>query len=140
MECIYCKIINKEIKGEVVFEDESSLAVLDVRPLSPGHTLVLPKSHSSSILELPENQVGPLFLVVKKIIEKLVKVLNPEGFTIGINQGKAGGQAIDHLHIHIIPRWCNDGGGSIHSIVNNPPKESLEEIAKKIRDTEIKDQ
>ncbi|MBI2591597.1 MAG: HIT family protein, partial [Candidatus Brennerbacteria bacterium] len=58
--------------------------------------------------------------------------LKPDGFTIGINHGEASGQAVDHLHIHIIPRWKNDGGGSIHGVVNNPPKESLEEIKKKI--------
>jgi len=55
--------------------------------------------------------------------------LDPDGFTIGINHKEAAGQIINHLHIHIIPRWSNDGGGSIHSVVNNPPRENLEEIA-----------
>lgn len=135
MECLYCKIIKKELNSEIIFEDKHSLAVLDIHPLSLGHTLVLPKYHSSDILELPESQIGGLFLGVKKVVDKLSKALKPDGFTIGINQGKAGGQAINHLHIHIIPRWHNDGGSSIHTIVNNPPKESLEQIAWKIRNT-----
>ena len=70
---------------------------------------------------------------VKEVTGKLKKSLNPDGFNIGINQGKSAGQSIDHLHINIIPRWHNDGGGSIHTIVNNSPKESIEETAKKIR-------
>ncbi len=136
MDCVYCEIINKEIKSEIVFEDEASLAVLDIHPLSPGHTLILSKTHAYSLLELPENQVGPLFLAVRKVLSQLAQSLNPDGFNIGVNQGKAGGQAIDHLHIHVIPRWHNDGGSSIHSIVNNPPKASLEEIVKKIKSVE----
>jgi len=60
-------------------------------------------------------------------------VLAPDGFNIGWNHGEAGGQTIDHLHIHIIPRWKGDGGGSIHSIVRNPPKEDLDEILRKLK-------
>lgn len=135
MDCVYCKIINRELNSEIIFEDEYSLAVLDIHPLSLGHTIVLPKNHSNNILELLDDQVGPIFLAVKKVIDKLNKTLKPDGFTIGTNQGKASGQVIDHLHVHIIPRWHNDGGGSIHSVVNNPPKESLQEIAAKIRDS-----
>ncbi|HDH31502.1 MAG TPA: HIT family protein, partial [Candidatus Wolfebacteria bacterium] len=74
-----------------------------------------------------------VFSAVKKITEILDKSLNPDGFTIGINHGRVSGQAVDHLHIHIIPRFKNDKGGSIHTIIHNPPKESLEEIKKKIK-------
>jgi histidine triad (HIT) family protein len=133
MDCLFCKIIKKEIPADVVYEDAETLAVLDIHPRAPGHTMILPKIHAENILDLPENKIAPVFLTVKKITAILQKVLKPKGFTIGINHGRVSGQAIDHLHIHVIPRFDGDGGGSIHSVVNNPPKESLKEITEKIK-------
>lgn len=128
MVCFFCKIINKEIPAEIIYEDESVIAILDIHPRAPGHAIVLPKVHAENILDLPNENIKGVFMAVKKVTELLNKSLMPDGFTIGINHGKVSGQTIDHLHIHIIPRWFNDGGGSIHDVVNNQPKESLEEI------------
>ena len=133
MKCLFCSIIKKEIPSDTVYENESALAVLDVNPLAPGHTMVLSKVHSENILDLPESQVGLLFLAVRNVTGFLKRALAPDGFTIGINHGRAShgegaGPGIDHLHIHIIPRYKGDGGTSIHGVVNNPPKKSLEEI------------
>ncbi|MDP3052707.1 MAG: HIT family protein [bacterium] len=133
MNCLFCSIIKKEIPAEIIYEDEKTLAILDINPRAPGHTMVLSKVHSETVLDLPENEVEPLFSAVKKITKLIQKSLKPEGFTIGINHGKISGQVVDHLHIHIIPRFENDGGSSIHSVVNNPPKESLREIKNKIK-------
>ncbi len=131
-DCIFCKIAKKEIPAEVIYEDKEALAFLDVNPLAPGHTLVIPKEHADGIAALPERSVGPIFLTVRKITDMLQNTLLPEGFTIGINQGPASRGALEHLHIHVIPRWHADDGGSLHSVVNNPPKESLQEIREKI--------
>lgn len=116
----------------MIYEDEATFAVLDIHPRAPGHTMVMPKVHRETILDLKENEFQPLFSAVKNTAELLKKALAPAGFTIGINQGKASGQTIDHLHIHIIPRFNNDGGGSIHSVVDNPPDKDIAEIAKMI--------
>ena len=132
MDCLFCKIINKEISAHTIYEDGEVIAVLDIHPRAPGHVMVLPKTHSENILDLPDKKIGPLFEAVKKIAKRLKDVLKCDGLTIGINQGRASGQMIDHLHIHLIPRWQNDGGSSIHSVVNNPPKEGLEDIRKKL--------
>lgn len=132
MDCLFCRIIKKEISAEIVYEDDRSLAILDITPRAPGHTMVIPKVHSQTISDLSENELGLLFETVKKVIKLIQRGLKPEGFTIGINHGRISGQVIDHLHIHIIPRFKDDGGGSIHSVVYNPPKESLREIKKKI--------
>ncbi len=132
VDCLFCKIGSKEIPAEVVYEDDATLAFLDINPLAPGHTMIIPKKHSENILDLPQELVGPVFASVKKMTLILNKVLMPDGFTIGINHGRVSGQAIDHLHIHIIPRFKGDGGTSLHSIVHNPPKETLEEIKSKI--------
>ncbi len=107
-------------------------AFLDVDPRATGHTMVVPKAHVENILALDESDMQPLLSAVKRVTSELQRSLNPDGFTIGINHGAASGQAVAHLHIHIIPRWSADGGGSIHSVVHNPPKESVEEVRKKI--------
>jgi len=133
MDCLFCKIANGAIPAQIVYEDKESLAFLDIHPLALGHLVVVSKSHAENLLDLPDNKVGPLFLAVKYLTGVLKKAFNPDGFTIGINHGKVSGQAIDHLHVHIIPRFANDGGKSLHSVVNNPPKDSLEEIAKKVK-------
>ena len=133
MDCLFCKIANKQIPADLVYEDDKTIAILDIHPRAPGHTMVIPKEHSENILDLKDQNAGPTFLTVKKITAILSKVIKPDGFTIGINHGRASGQVVDHLHIHVIPRFNDDGGSSVHSVVNNPPKESLKEIADKMR-------
>lgn len=132
MTCLFCQIIKKEIPAEIIYEDEKSIAILDINPRSLGHLMVLPKTHWENILELKDEEVEPLFQTVKKMTELLNKKLAPAGFTIGINHGKVSGQTIDHLHIHIIPRYLNDGGGSIHSVVNYPQETDIKKVKEKI--------
>ena len=132
MDCLFCQIANKQRGAEIVYEDDRVVGVLDVFPRTPGHTMIIPKAHYETILDMPAEEVGPVFVAVKNMTAILQKALDPDGFTIGINHGKVAGQAIDHLHIHIMPRWHNDGGGSLHSVVGNPPKESLKDIKERI--------
>lgn len=132
MDCLFCSIAGKEVPSAVIYEDDFALAFLDIHPLSLGHTVVIPKNHAENIISLPKELVGPVFLAVQKTAALLSNALVPKGFTIGINHGKVSGQTIDHLHIHIIPRYEGDGGKSIHSVVHNPPMEPLEETRSKI--------
>ena len=133
MDCLFCKIANKEIPSLIVYEDDWSVGFLDNDPLSFGHVLVIPKSHAENIIDLKENLVGRLFGAVKTVTEALDEALKPQGFTIGINHGSISGQTVDHLHIHIIPRYKGDKGGSIHSVVKNPPTEPKELAQSKIK-------
>ncbi|HBI26028.1 MAG: Histidine triad protein [Candidatus Wolfebacteria bacterium GW2011_GWC2_39_22] len=132
MDCLFCNIANKEREAEIVYEDDHVVGILDIFPRTAGHTMIIPKVHVETILDLPEAEIAPVFAAVRKMTAILQEALSPDGFTIGINHGKVAGQAIDHLHIHIMPRWHNDGGGSLHSVVGNPPKESLKDIKEKI--------
>ncbi len=132
MDCLFCRIAKKEIPAELVYEDEYTVGVLDVNPRAPGHTMILPKKHAGTIFDLDGEEIGQVFGAVKKTAEILEKAFSPDGFTIGINHGRVAGQVIEHLHIHVIPRYKDDNGGSIHSVVKNPPKESLNEIKEKI--------
>lgn len=131
-ECLFCKIAKKEISSEVVYEDGISVAFLDINPCTTGHTMVIPKIHIDNILSLPDSIAGDFMNAIKTISNLLKKALKPDGFTIGINHGRSAGQIIEHLHVHIIPRWENDGGGSIHSVVTSRPTESLSVIREKI--------
>ena len=136
-DCLFCKIVSGKIPAQVVYENDHVVAFLDIMPRTPGHTMVIPKFHAPNILELPGDgsgdEVGPLFHAVQHVAEMLSKSLQPDGITIGINQGRASGQEVDHLHVHLMPRWHGDGGGAVQSVVNNKPQESLEVIAKKIK-------
>jgi histidine triad (HIT) family protein len=128
MNCLFCKIISGEISTYKVYEDEDVLAFLDIEPLTKGHTVIVPKAHVENLLDLDDEKVKKLFLVVKKIAQNLKDKLSLEGMNIGINMGEVAGQAMNHLHIHILPRYEGDGGGSVHSIVNNSPTETLDEV------------
>lgn len=130
-ECLFCKIADTESE-HLIYQNDAAFAILDIFPRAPGHSMVIPKIHAENILDLPDDKIEKVFKAVKDVTGKLKKSLKPDGFTIGINHGKNAGQAIDHLHVHIIPRYQNDGGGSIHGVVHNPPKETLKEIKNKI--------
>lgn len=132
-DCLFCSIAEGAVPAEVIYNDEHAVAFLDVHPLTRGHTLVVPRTHAENIAVLPDELVGPVFSAVARVTRMLEKALSPQGFTIGINHGRISGQTIDHLHIHIIPRYEGDGGGNVHSIVSNPPEESVEKTGEVIR-------
>ena len=132
MDCIFCKIVSKEIPTTLVYEDAHAVAFLDIHPRAPGHTMVIPKMHAATLLELPEREIGPLFGAVKAVAAKIERALAPDGFTIGVNHGDASGQSVKHLHVHIIPRWKDDGGGSVHSVVHKPTDEPIASLETRI--------
>ncbi|MFP4045757.1 MAG: HIT family protein [Candidatus Aenigmatarchaeota archaeon] len=131
-QCPFCQIIQGEQEAEKVYEDEKVVAFLDIRPSARGHTLVVPKKHVSSIGQLPEEMVEGLFLGVRKTIDRLENGLNPDGFNVGWNHGQAAGQAVPHLHVHVLPRYEDDQGGPIQAVVRSEVKEDVSSIAKKI--------
>jgi len=133
VDCLFCKIAKHEIGSAIVYETGDTVAFLDIHPKAPGHTMVIPKRHAETILELTGRNLGQLFRSVQEVTRGLRETLSADGFTIGWNHGKKAGQIIEHLHVHIIPRFENDRGGSIHSVVDNPPKESLGEIRTRIQ-------
>lgn len=132
MRCLFCSMVNKEVLAQVIYEDERTLAFLDIHPRAPGHTMIIPKSHVASLLDLEDRDAGPLFGAMKAVEMRILEVLHPEGFTVGVNQGRVAGQEVDHLHVHILPRFFRDGGSAVQELVNNPPKESLKEMAEKL--------
>lgn len=131
--CLFCGILAKEVSAEIFYEDGCAIAFLDIHPRTPGHAMVIPRRHVQTLADVRAEEVGPLFCAVQAAAQAVRSALGADGMTIGINDGRASGQVVNHLHVHLMPRFEGDGGGSVHAAVNNPPKESLAEIGSKIR-------
>jgi|SRR3989344_2377525 len=108
-DCIFCKIIKKEIPADIVYEDKDIMAFLDINPSNKGHTLVMPKKHSKNLLENNEEDLKRLVLAIKKIGNAVMKVTNAEGMNILSNINPIAGQVVFHTHVHITPRYKDDG-------------------------------
>jgi histidine triad (HIT) family protein len=128
---IFCKLVNNEIPSLRVYEDDDTVSFMELNPSAPGHVMVILKRHGNNILEYSQDELGKLMGSVQKVAAKLEKALGPDSLTIGINHKERRG--VPHLHVHLIPRWENDKGGIIQSVVTHKPKESREVIAEKIR-------
>jgi histidine triad (HIT) family protein len=130
MDCIFCKIIAKEIPNYTVYEDDAVLAFLDVHPCSKGHTVVIPKQHFSNLWDMNTETFQLIAAGLRAAAGKVQARLKPAGMNIGINNGAAAGQAVPHVHWHIIPRAVGDGGGSMHSIVKSKEEIDVKMISK----------
>jgi histidine triad (HIT) family protein len=108
-DCIFCKIINREIPSNIIYEDEDSLAILDLRPVSKGHSLVMPKKHTEDFIGTDDETLQKIMPKVKKVAAALTKVTSAAGINITTKNGAAAGQVIFHLHFHLIPRYRSDG-------------------------------
>lgn len=106
-KCLFCDKTNLE-KHQIIYEDSNNLAFFSKEPVTLGHTLVIPKKHVKSLLTLTDKEVDKLFETVKKIAKIINKVIKPEGLDIGTNYGRIAGQSVDHLHVHVIPRYKGD--------------------------------
>lgn|SRR3990172_3670511 len=107
-ECVFCRIIAGELASAVVWRDEHFIAVMDKYPIGRGHTLVMPLPHYGSILEMPPEAVGDLFIQVTKVAKAVKEATGAHGLNIGQNNGIAAHQIIPHVHVHVIPRYEND--------------------------------
>jgi histidine triad (HIT) family protein len=107
-DCIFCKIVSKKAGAVIVFEDANSIAFLDIHPLNPGHTLVVPKKHYPSMVEMPPEEVGRVFVSVAKVMRGVKKASNADGINIGQSNGRAASQEVFHMHVHVIPRYIHE--------------------------------
>jgi histidine triad (HIT) family protein len=134
-DCLFCKIIRGEIPAKKVYEDKSTLAFLDINPRNPGHTLVVPKKHTETLMEMGDKEAGILFQSVLKAAKMVANGAQAEGISIGQSNGKAAGQVIAHVHFHVIPRYLNEGPPGLESIL--PAKRlddaSMDKIAEAIK-------
>lgn len=131
-DTIFSKIIRHELPADVVYEDDAVVAFLDIKPINPGGTLVVPKKWSRNILDIDTETWGRVMEVVRKIAPSIKKAMNASGITIVMNNEPAGNQVVFHSHVHIIPRHENDGG--ISGTGTPYPEGKQIEIAQKIKE------
>ena len=128
--CIFCKIAAGEIPSNTIYEDDSFRVILDLGPATKGHALVLPKNHYADLFEIPEDVLAEAAKVAKKVAGTMKEKLSCDGLNLVQNNGEAAGQTVMHFHLHIIPRYANDG----QHILWKPTSPSPEELAA-IKDT-----
>ncbi|KTG29510.1 HIT family protein [Haloferax profundi] len=127
-DCIFCAIAGGDIPGRIVHETEHSLAFLDVNPLAPGHTLVVPKDHYARLDDVPDEITADLFRTVDELVPRVEEAVDADATNVGINNGPAAGQEVEHVHVHIVPRFDDDGGNPIHAVAGDVPDLSDEEM------------
>ena len=126
MDCIFCKIVNGEIKSRLIMESKNSIAFLDAFPVTKGHTLVIPKTHYGKIQDMSQDDSVDLFRVVYEVVPKIDKITGST--LLAIHNGKESGQEIPHVHVHLIPRQSDDLAGPVHSMFKNRPNLSDDEF------------
>ena len=131
--CVFCRIARGELPAAKVFEDEHTLAIMDIQSVNPGHMLVLVKPHRANVYALEDELAGAVFRTAARMARAAKQAFGCEGVTLLQANEKAGAQTVFHFHIHVLPRWDNDGM-ALAWPVKNPPREALEEMAAKLRE------
>jgi len=133
--CIFCKIANGQIPSRTIYEDDGYRVILDLGPATKGHALILPKDHYANIYELPEVNACEVIKIAKKMVDKMTSALGCDGFNLVQNNGETAGQTVSHFHMHLIPRYINDGQ-TIGWEPGDPTNEELDSIANLINSGE----
>jgi len=133
--CIFCKIVAGELPSSRIFEDDTCVAFLDISPIRPGHTLIVPKDHAPNLAELDPTTGGHLFTCGQKIAAALYDGLECDGVSVFLADGAAAGQDVFHSHLHLLPRSDGDGLGSAFRVEEEETasREDLNAVADKIK-------
>jgi len=131
-DCVFCKIVARQIPAAVVHEDAETLAFMDIGQVNPGHVLVACKAHVENVYGLQDAQAAAVFRAAAKVARAIRAAFDPPGLSIYQANGKPAGQTVFHFHLHVLPRHDADGMQLVWP-VNNPPREKLEEYAGLIR-------
>ncbi|MDD4531804.1 MAG: HIT family protein [Candidatus Pacebacteria bacterium] len=133
--CLFCKIIANEIPAHKVYEDDLVLAFLDIRPISKGHTLIVPKKHTDGIFSLDEETMKRIGAVAKKVAQKMKDVLGADGVNLYHASGASAEQTVFHFHLHVIPRRKDDDICFTRAVTakEGVKEEELEETAGKLK-------
>ena len=130
--CVFCRIVSGDLPASKVFEDASTIAFMDLQSVNPGHLLVAVKPHRANIYELDDELAGAVFRTTARMARAVKQVSGCHGVTVFQANEKAGAQTVFHFHLHVLPRW-EDDGMALAWPVRNPPREALEEMAAKLR-------
>ena len=126
-DCIFCKLANGEFPTNSIYEDERFNVILDLAPATRGHALILPKEHFANLYEIPEDWAMDAMKLAKSLATHMTDVLGCDGFNLVQNNGECAGQTVFHFHLHLIPRYKDDGQQLLWNPLS-PSKEELQEI------------
>jgi histidine triad (HIT) family protein len=135
--CLFCRIVADPTTAHVVHESAGALAFLDAFPAARPHVLVIPRLHAPTLLDLDDAAVGDLFRAVKVVQQRVQSAFQPKGFNVGWNHGRAAGQHVYHLHVHILPRY-SDGGPGVQALGAGGDRSELAALAATLRSAEVK--
>ncbi|MDP6381407.1 MAG: HIT family protein, partial [Phycisphaerae bacterium] len=110
-DCIFCRIADGELPSTKIFENDRMLCFMDISPIAEGHVLLIPKEHYKTITDMPAELVGEMFSQVPRLGRAVMDATKAEGINVLQNNGRCAGQVVSHLHVHLIPRWSEDGLG-----------------------------
>jgi histidine triad (HIT) family protein len=131
-DCVFCKLVAKQIPASIVYEDEATLAFMDLGQVNPGHVLVACKAHADDIYALDEAQAAAVFRTAARVARAVRAAFDPPGLSIYQANGTPAGQTVFHFHLHVLPRHDGDGMQLVWP-VQNPPREKLEAYGAQIR-------
>ena len=132
--CVFCRIVAKEIAAGVVYEDQHSIAFMDAGQVNPGHVLVAAKAHVENLYELDDAQAGALLRTAARVARAIRAAFKPQGLSVYQANGKAAWQTVFHYHMHLLPRHEGDGM-ALSWPAKNPPREKLDEYATALRES-----
>jgi histidine triad (HIT) family protein len=130
--CVFCRIARKQASASLVYEDESVLAFLDIRPRNEGHTLVIPKEHYATVFDIPEELIAHVHRVARRVAIAVKEATKADGISIIQQNGKAADQKVFHLHVHVIPRFEGQKLTRFRE-VSEANKEKLDQVAANIK-------
>jgi len=132
MKCVFCAIRDGRLPAITLAEDERAFAVLDINPINDGHTLVIPRIHAETIFDIAEEDVVATIRLARRVAAGIANGLRPDGLNLLQNNGAAAFQSVRHFHLHLIPRWADDGKGFTWDLVPGDPHR-MRETADRIR-------
>lgn len=136
MACVFCRIITGEEPARIVYESDRAVGFLDINPLAPGHTLVVPRTHVRRLKGLSAESAAGVMRAVHALVEPVEAAVAADAVTVAVNDGPAAGQEVPHVHAHLVPRNRADGHGPIHALFTDRPRMSpaeMDEIQADIR-------
>ena len=131
-DCVFCRIVARQIPATVVHEDEHTLAFMDLGQVNPGHVLVAVKAHAENLYALNDAQAGAVLRAAARVARAIREAFKPQGLSVYQANGKAAGQTVFHYHLHLVPRHEGDGM-ALTWPVKNPARGELEAYAARIR-------
>ena len=132
-DCIFCAIVAGTAPAEIVYDDSSCIGILDINPATTGHSLIIPRDHHDDLFSLPEDLAADSIRAAQKLAAAIDAALRPDGMNLVQANGKAGWQTVFHFHLHVVPRYENDGLVPPWRLGHAGNRDELRETAAKIR-------